>query len=999
MKTSITVELLTKGLQKAGKAADTIRNLGKAADKADREGRQLARTEDRLRRSNENLARSEEKAARAFHRSTEAARRQRNALLSLERERDRAAAKARRRAAYGVAGVAGKGGRRGGAAAKGGGSPILNPISGVMAGAGAGFVSGMGLAVGGGLGAVGTGAALAVRGASRDEFAADQLRVLGGYSEEQEKVILKTLEKTARERGIGVSGAQNIFGELMAGGLSHTDASAMTDGVSIFAKASQAQVDEAARTTIALRNNMKIRKEDMMAAYDAMVIGGKAGQFEVRDMAKHAPSIAAKMEALGESGVKGVRNMVALAQAIRTATGTSDEAATNMENLLDKLTSKDFVDNAEEFGINIEKVMTQANEKGLSPVLAVIEEIQKEIGSDKFKLSELVPDRQAKSALIAIMKDLGGVRAQIDAMGGSAGETMRDFEKATDNASTAFDRFGSNVATSVKEKVAPALSIATDAMNALSATMEGKPTKLKALDDWAKSFLSDLPVAHLGRWIAGVEPDEKPEKPKKPKGDARAALSGIVDRIDGHPRARRFYREYGDLRAAAPREPVKHKPPPASLAPPKPTRRPDPPARSLTLPGKPPEPAGKAAASPRVMPVPTERPGLRPTSYKSAIFLERLAEIRERNRIAMGPVRSRSTPAVPTPTPRPQPVERRVVAPPPRIDDILRQALPPAKPAAPQIIRVPVPQARPDPLPAPARKQPQEPVAKQPVTESRPIRERPKPVRPVPIQEPPPEEDPPRSKIKRRWPKKAMPLPRPMPDGPPPKPEPGAAMDRIRKRMEKMRREFEEQHGDPRKGRGGESRLKGTFDTIAKEAKASSATVKQEMGDMQSTAYTAGQKTAQQLAAGLRVGKADVGAAAAELAGEVGAHFPRSPAKKGPLRELPQMGAKIATQIAGGMQPHEPARAASAVAAKIAESIQPENEVRAARTIARRISAETPTSTRPQSQTTASGGGAKSATVNIKKIEINGVRGAEDAVDRLGLSIERRLSGTLADVG
>lgn len=949
MKTSVTVELLTKGLQKAERAANAIKGLGRAADKADREGRQLARTEERLRRSNDRLARSEDKTARAFHKSTEAARRQKNALLALERQQDRVAAKARRRDAGGRV-VSGR--RGGGRAAVGGGIVPINPLTGAMAGAGAGFASGMGLAVGGGVGAVGTGVALSVRGAAKDEFTADQLRVLGGYSEQQEKVILKALEKTGRKRGIGMGGAFDIFGGLMAGGLSHEDASGMTGGVAIFAQATQAQLDEAAATTIALRNNMKITKDEMMAAYDAMVIGGKRGQFEVRDMAKDAPSLLAKMEVLGEKGVQGVRNMVAMAQAVRTATGSSDEAATNLSNLLDKITAKDFIKNAEDFGINVEKAMKRANDRGLSPVLEVLEEVRREIGNDPVRLNELVPDRQARAAIIAILKAWDQIRTDIDKMGNSAGETMRDFEIATDNASTAFDRFASNISTSMKSTVAPALSIATEAMNALSDSMEGEPTKLKKVDDWAKSFLSDLPVSHLFRWFAGNETEEKPAKAKKPKYDARDALRGIADRNDGFPRMQRQYREYGALRAAAPIDPVYHKPPPATLLPPAPTPRPDPVARKQQLPGQEKEGPGGA----RAMPVPTSRP--RPANIKAAQPIARVDRSAIDLLIAMlkhqAANDARREIRVPVPTPRPA---RRADKP------VMPVPIKPWDPIARQRQRQPGP---------PVAVQPWDPIDRQQQRE---------PGAPVPVQPWDPIARSPQAKRKSRaWPPPGMPMPRRMPVIPIPKPDPDAGMNRIWKRMEKMRREFEEEHGDPRAGRGKQSRLQGTFKNIAKEAKASSATVKQEMGDMQSAAFSAGQKTAQQLAAGLRSGKPAVGAAAAELASEVSAHFPQSPVKKGPLRSLPQMGAKIAAQIADGMQPQSPVKAARAIAAKIA--------------------GETPKPARQEASTASTAGrGPKSVGVTINKIEINGVRGAEEAVDRLGLSIERRISGTLADVG
>ncbi len=333
-------------------------------------------------------------------------------------------------------------------------------------GAGAAYMAG---------GVVASGALMAgaaVRGAANDEFTSDQLRVLGGYGEAEQARYDKLLAAIGGRRGVGSQGAMGVFGGLMAGGLSDQDAGAMTDNAIVFAKATQADVGDAAATTIALRNNLGIRAEDMMSAYDAMALGGKEGQFEVPDMARNFPSLAAKMAAVGESGLQGVKGLVAMAQAIRSTAGTSDEAATNFENMLDKFTAPDFVDGAKEIGINVEKTFKKAKEEGVSPVLALIEQLGKKVGSNPFKLAELLPDRQARAGVQAVLNDLKGVRRQIDNMGKSQGTVFDDYAKATDNFSSAFDRLTSNIAERAKFLGTSVLPPLTDAMNKLSKSFE-----------------------------------------------------------------------------------------------------------------------------------------------------------------------------------------------------------------------------------------------------------------------------------------------------------------------------------------------------------------------------------------------------------------------------------------------------------------------------------------------------------------------------------------------
>ncbi|WP_286202057.1 phage tail tape measure protein, partial [Ochrobactrum sp. SFR4] len=130
---------------------------------------------------------------------------------------------------------------------------------------------------------------------------------------------------------------------------------------------------------------MGITADKMLSAYDAIALGGKAGEFEVEDMAKSLPALLAKMSRLGEAGETGVRNTVAMAQAIRKGVGSSDEAATQFERMLETFTSGTFTANAKKMGIDIEKTMKDAKTKGISPVFAILQKIQKATKGNQFK--------------------------------------------------------------------------------------------------------------------------------------------------------------------------------------------------------------------------------------------------------------------------------------------------------------------------------------------------------------------------------------------------------------------------------------------------------------------------------------------------------------------------------------------------------------------------------------------------------------------------------------
>lgn len=400
---------------------------------------------------------------------------------------------------------------------------------------------GAGYMVGGAIASGGVVAGDAIRRAAQDEFTSDQLMVMGGYSEQDQAIYDRLLAQIGARKGVGSQNAMNVFGTLMAGGLGSRDAADMTENAIIFSKATQASTEDAANTTGALRNTFGITADQMMGAYDAIAIGGKAGKFEVKDIAKHFPSIASKMSALGEDGMSGTRLLVALGQAIGKKTGNSDETAVNFENMLGKFRAPDFIKNAKDFGINPEKTLNGAVIEGKSPVLALLQEIKTKVGTDGFKLAKLMPDVQSLAGLEAALAGLDDVTGLMKEMEGNPGAVMEDFVKATDNASSAFDRFSANVAAKATFLASYALPPLTDAMNAMSNAMEGKETGgfwSGALDAIMRGIPGIGPVKHLtgmgnvensgirailesllgsgGPGHGGLSPDERDEQKAQP---------------------------------------------------------------------------------------------------------------------------------------------------------------------------------------------------------------------------------------------------------------------------------------------------------------------------------------------------------------------------------------------------------------------------------------------------------------------------------------------------
>lgn len=697
MRASVTVEYIDKVTGPADKAAQSFDKFERAVSSAEKDVNKLARAEEKLGATSQ----------RSSRKAVEAMRREKLAIREREREYTKAENSAKRREAN--AARHDKNRDRIKNAAKAGVATAV-----LVAGA-------------------------SIKGSANDEEQFDHLAILAEKSDAAFKKYATRIKKIGAKYGLGTKGAGSIYNELMAGGMDVSAADKLAEPVAIMAKATQSSQEDIARSTVALQQNLGIASKDIMATFDAMAYGGKAGQFELRDMAKHLPSIGAKWAAYGGKGKRAAQMIVAAGQSIRKMTGTSSEAATNFENLLGKLGSPDVIKRLSKIGINVKKTMLDAKENGLDPVFELLQKIKMQVGDDPFKLGEIIPDVQARDAMRALISDWGEFVKLYKSMDSkAAGSVMRDFEQATANANSAWDRFSANVANKAKSMAEHSLPMLTKAMNTLSDTMEDEGPKI------------------------GFEPSEEWSQETK---------DGMAKGKDRGQRANRWLENLFGLDAGADTK-----------------------------------------------------------------------ELRERERRENHPIYKQNERGAPKSAPK-----------------------------------------------------------------------------------------------------------------------------NIYKDYDTTTNMFQNM---------ADGKFAADFKKIEGEAKATKTDVEQTLNSIDT--YAAGVKTGNQLAAGMRASKPNVASAANELAATASAHFPQSPAKKGPLKNLPLMGRKISQQLAGGMDKESVGRSARNIASRIAGSA----------TKSRKGSAK-PIQTNAQ----------KTVTVNTGPITITGVKDAAQAMNRLGASLESRLNGTLADVG
>lgn len=192
--------------------------------------------------------------------------------------------------------------------------------------------------------------------------------------------------------------------DLVAQGLSLEDSVASMGALGKVATATNSDLLDITKTGFQLQNALKIKPTELQSTFDGLAFAGKQGAFELRDMAQLMPTVAAAAGSLGIQGKEGAMSIAAMLQMVRKDAPTAEQAATRMTDAMLKMTSPDAVKRFSKFGVNIEQVLSNAKARGINPMEAALDELQRVTGGDIFKLSEIFGDKEAKLGLMSLMK-------------------------------------------------------------------------------------------------------------------------------------------------------------------------------------------------------------------------------------------------------------------------------------------------------------------------------------------------------------------------------------------------------------------------------------------------------------------------------------------------------------------------------------------------------------------------------------------------------------------
>ena len=236
--------------------------------------------------------------------------------------------------------------------------------------------------------------ALAEIGA-KGNLTADQLKDIGSAA--------KATSAEMNQFAIDIVKAQDF---LVGMGLDAERATRAMPSIAKAATATGASLEDLSKAGFAAMSNLNVGAEELARSFDIMAAAGKAGGFELRDMAQYLPSITALASAKGMSGESGLAQIAAALQIVRRGAGDASEAATNFSNILQKINSNDAIKNFDELGIDIQQVLEDAKANGTDPLEASLRAINQALGGDLSRLGKLFADAQVQKGLIPLLTGL-----------------------------------------------------------------------------------------------------------------------------------------------------------------------------------------------------------------------------------------------------------------------------------------------------------------------------------------------------------------------------------------------------------------------------------------------------------------------------------------------------------------------------------------------------------------------------------------------------------------
>lgn len=272
-----------------------------------------------------------------------------------------------------------------------------------------------------------------------------------GKTSQEMQGVQRRLTAMADKFALPLNTVAEGLDSLVAGGRSLEDSLDFLPSVAAAAQASGANIQDMATSAGALGTAMGFTATQMTRAFDILVAGGQAGNFELKDMARYLPGLAPLAASVGYKGEEGLKKLVAILQVVRKQTGDAGQAADATREVFGKMNSEEINNAFKEFGnydlkgrmqewakngenlvsnfVGFTRDVLEANANGADPLL---------------KLPTLFKDLQLQAGMRALLSSPGAVRELVKVLGNVDGTTVNNLKNVTEDAQAAADRLGNS---------------------------------------------------------------------------------------------------------------------------------------------------------------------------------------------------------------------------------------------------------------------------------------------------------------------------------------------------------------------------------------------------------------------------------------------------------------------------------------------------------------------------------------------------------------------------
>ncbi len=266
----------------------------------------------------------------------------------------------------------------------------------------------------------------------------DKAGRIAGKAELNEAIMSAILPDSNGKGGGGTrdEAAAALDALLGSGVVDFNESKALLPTLMSGASGTGATAQQLSMIALRAKQNMRIPLADVGDLLDEANTAGRAGGFELPNMAKDLPSAMALSRNSGLTGREGFRKIVAMMQASVITAGTKDEASNNVVNLLGKLNSEDSAKDFKKQGYDLSSELVKGRANGMDSVDTFVGLVDKIAMKDKAyaklkkrldgakdndekretltsmadilqgkAIGKVVQDRQAMMSLVAVMNN------------------------------------------------------------------------------------------------------------------------------------------------------------------------------------------------------------------------------------------------------------------------------------------------------------------------------------------------------------------------------------------------------------------------------------------------------------------------------------------------------------------------------------------------------------------------------------------------------------------